>query len=164
MDNEYGNSGKKSKKDVILITVTVLLVIVWALGLVFDSNQRVFNRYIDFEQQDYMTITRMNKGGIMVFRNSFQAQVEIPTDEIGCALSLIMDTYDCIPEIYDANEFKAKYESYFVEGKLIPQPSEGTEVSFTQITTEKNQQITFVITQEGDKGYLYVFYLKPFFS
>ncbi len=154
-------NSSNSKKDTILIIVTIVLVIALAAGLFYDRNTAVFDRTLKIERTEDMKILHMYKSGIMFYRNSYQAQVQIPTSRLGDFVTLVMNSYDFEPELYNYEDFVEQFSDVFASATIRPNPDPQSQIVILRGTDSDGNTVTFVVSIEGESiAFVYIYFTR----
>lgn len=157
-------NNSRSKKDTILIIVTIVLVVALAVGFIVDRNTAVFDRTLKIERTEDMKILHMYKAGTMFYRTSYQAQVQIPNSKVGDVVSSIMENYCFDTEIYSYDQYYSSFAKVFSGITLEPKPMEGSQIAVLRGEDDKGANVTFVISVEGESlSFIYIYYERSIF-
>ena len=149
-----------SKKDKILIVITIILVAVLIGGFVWDYNGFLLKRTLKIEITDDMDIISMNKAGTLFYRKAYEARIKLPREKAEDELNLIVQTYGADAEIMDDHEFSHFAEESFKSELLKPQPVTGTEVAVVK-ATDGDDLVTFMMDVENESdAFIYVYYYR----
>lgn len=149
-----------SKKDKILIVVTVVLLIVLIGGFVWDYNKFVLDRTLKIEITDDMKVVAMNKVGILYYRKAYEAKIQIPAERAEDMLNVIANNYEGELNIMDFDSFQEYAAGLFNSEVLKPSPMYGTEVAEIR-AVDGDHDVTFFIDIETETdAYIYVYYLR----
>ena len=149
-----------SKKDKILIVITIILVAVLIGGFVWDYNGFLLKRTLKIEITDDMDIISMNKAGTLFYRKAYEARIKLPREKAEDELNLIIQTYGADPEIMSDVDFAHFAEESFKSELLKPQPVSGTEVAVVK-ATDGDDLVTFMMDVENESdAFIYVYYYR----
>lgn len=158
------SSDSRSKKDTILIIVTIVLVFALVVGFIVDRNTAVFDRTLKIERTEDMKILHMYKSGTMFYRTSYQAQVQIPSNQVGDMLNVIMEGYGFDAEIYSYDQYVSNFTKVFSGITLEPKPMEGSQVAVLRGEDEEGAKVTFVLSVESQSvAFIYIYYERSLF-
>lgn len=149
-----------SKKDKILITVTIVLILVLIGGFVWDYNKFVLRRTLKIEITEDMDIISMKKVGILYYRKAYEVRIRIPRDNAETMLNKVATTYGCEPEIMSYNDYQSFANTTFKSELVKPAPELNTEVAVIKATDE-DHMVTFMIDVENSNdSFLYIYYYR----
>ncbi len=151
-------SNSSSKRDKILIVVTVVLLLVLAGSFIYDRNDFVLARTLKIEMTDDMKVVSMSKYGVMFYRKAYQARIRTDIDKAEEKLEQIATTYNAGVEIYDYEAYKQFASETFQKEIIRPEPVVGTEVAVVK-ATDGDHLVTFMMDVETDSdAFIYVYY------
>lgn len=149
-----------SKKDKILIVITIILVAVLIGGFVWDYNGFLLKRTLKIEITDDMDVISMNKAGTLFYRKAYEARIKLPREKAEDELNLIIQTYGADPEIMSDVDFAHFADESFKSELLKPQPVSGTEVAVVK-ATDGDDLVTFMMDVENESdAFIYVYYYR----
>ena len=149
-----------SKKDKILIVITIILVAVLIGGFVWDYNGFLLKRTLKIEITDDMDVISMNKAGTLFYRKAYEARIKLPREKAEDELNLIIQTYGADPEIMSDVDFAHFADESFKSELLKPQPVSGTEVAVVK-ATDGDDLVTFMMDVENElDAFIYVYYYR----
>lgn len=149
-----------SKKDKILIVVTIVLVLVLIGGFVWDNNKFVLGRTLKFDITEDMDIISMNKVGILYYRKAYEARIRMPRDNAEETLNKLMKIYGCDAEVMSYDDYQSFAKTTFQKELVKPAPEANTEVALIK-ATDGDHMVTFMIDVENSNdAFLYIYYYR----
>ena len=149
-----------SKKDKILIAVTIVLILALIGGFVWDYNKFVLGRTLKVEITEDMDIISMRKVGILYYRKAYEARIRLSRDKAEDMLNTIASKYACEPEIMSYDDYQSFANTTFQSELVKPAPELNTEVAVIKATDE-DHMVTFMIDVENSNdAFLYIYYYR----
>lgn len=155
----------KKKTDTILIVITLILVIVLAVGFFYDRDSALLdrtNRY-SFSTDENLKVDKIEKAGFLYARAAYEARVKIldgKSDEYICRLAY---TYGYEGQIFDSEQFKQYKADVLNKVTIQPNPSEGSFIWVLGAPLEENstKNIVYIVDIEGPgEAYIYLYYSR----
>lgn len=149
-----------SKKDKILIVVTVVLLVALVGGFVWDYNKFVLKRTLKIEITEDMDIISMKKVGILYYRRAYETRIRIPRDNAENVLNDISQAYECEADVMPYNDYLTFAQQTFQKELVQPAPEANTEVAVIQ-ATDGDHLVTFMIDVENSNdAFVYIYYYR----
>ncbi len=154
-----------SKKEKILVTVTVIMVLLLGVCLFYDRSSALMARTLAYELPSDTRLVDIDKHGFMFYRVGYEAKVEINPDNPEEILALFAQSYGNTGEQLSNSDFHTTAEymfnNYYSYVSLKPQPLPGTGVWMQDSDTADGHHILhFIDLEEGDHAYLYIYYVR----
>lgn len=154
-----------TKKEKILVTVTVIMVLLLGVCLFYDRSSALMARTLAYELPSDTRLVDIDKHGFMFYRVGYEAKVEINPECPEEILVLFDQNYGDIGEQLSNSEFETTanymFDNYYSYVSLKPQPLPGTAVWMQDTETEDGHHILHLIDlEEGDHAYLYIYYVR----
>jgi len=154
-----------SKKEKILVTVTLIMVILLVVCFVYDRTPALMGRTLDYTLPEDTRIVDIDKHGFMFYRVGYEAKVEINPENPEEILTLFVENYGDSgnPLSYSDYEMTANYmfENYYSYVDIKPQPLAGTIIWMHEADLEGGHHVLhFIDLEEGDRAYLYIYYVR----
>ncbi|MBR3082459.1 MAG: hypothetical protein IKH06_06350 [Clostridiales bacterium] len=154
-----------TKKERCLIAITVILVIILAIGFYYDRNSALIDRTnrIAFSKDSNLKLEKINKVGFLYARQSYEAKFRIVDNKWG-------DYFNNISKQYGGGGGLCGYEGYkqfetqaLSKNTIVPQPKADAVIWIlgTPIDSKTKQNVVYIIDTEVDgNAYLYIYYSR----
>ena len=155
----------KSKKDVILVIVTVILVIVLIVGFIYDRNSALLDRTkrVAISSDENLEVVSMNKVGFLYMRAAYEAKVRIKDGRADNYIIQIASIYGGAGEMFDYNGYK-QYETDALNSVSIkPNPRQDSFIWVlgVPLSDKTSENIVYIVTQEGNgDSFIYLYYSR----
>lgn len=154
-----------TKKEKILIVITVILVLIMCFGFYYDRSSALIDRTnrLAFSQDQNLKLEKINKAGFLFARQSYEARFRIMDNKWETYFAAIGTAYGgggglCKIEGYREFETQALNKS-----TMKPKPKEDATIWIMGTDLGKNtkQNVVYVIDTEVDgNSYLYIYYSR----
>ncbi len=154
-----------SKKEKILIFVTIVLVIVLAVGFYYDRSYALIDRtnYVVVSKDSNLKLEKINKTGFLYCRQSYEAKFRIINNKWEPYYDMISKAYGggggfCTIEGYKEFESQA-----LTKNALKPQPKADATVWImgAKLGPDTTKNVVYIIDTEADgNAYLYIYYSR----
>ena len=155
----------KSKKDVILVIVTVILVIVLIVGFIYDRNSALLDRTnrVAISSDENLEVVSMNKVGFLYMRAAYEAKVRIKDGRADNYIIQIASIYGGAGVMFDYNGYK-QYETDALNSVSIkPNPRQDSFIWVlgVPLSDKTSENIVYIVTQEGNgDSFIYLYYSR----
>ena len=154
-----------SRKDVVLIVVTVVLFLIMVGGFIYDRNEALLDRtnLISISADDNLEVVKMEKVGFLYSRSSYEAKIWIKNGSWQSYIDPIQNAYQGSGAIMLTPDFQNYSDITLNEVTLRPQPSADAYMFLFGSTIKANsgENVFYVIDQEDDgNAYMYIYYSK----
>lgn len=155
----------KSKKDLILVVVTVIMVIILVVGFIYDRNSALLERTnrIDITHDQNLELVKINKVGFLYMRAAYEAKVKIKDGSAEDYIIKIASLYGGAGQMFDYTQYK-KYEADVLSSQSIkPAPREDSFIWVlgTPLKPNSSENIVYIISLEGEnEAYIYLYYSR----
>ena len=156
---------KLSRKDIILIVVTVILFLVMVGGFIYDRNDALLDRtnLISISNDDNLEVVKIEKIGFLYSRSAYEAKLLIKNGMWQSYIDPIQDTYEGSGMIMMTPEFYNYSDVSLNEVRIKPNPSADAYIFIfgSNIKYNSKENVVYVIDQEDDgNAYMYIYYSK----
>lgn len=155
----------KKKTDVVLVAVTVILVIVLAVGFIYDRNSALLDRtnFYPISEDENLQLEKINKVGFLYMRAGYEARVRIKDGKSDEYIIKLAEAYGGAGQVLDYDQYK-KYEADVLSGCTIkPNPLQDSFIWILGAPLEEKstKNIVYIVTVEGPgEGYIYMYYSR----
>lgn len=155
----------KSKKDIILVVATVIMVIVLIIGFIYDRNSALLERTnrLDITHDQNLELVKINKVGFLYMRAAYEAKVKIKDGNAEDYIIKIASLYGGTGQMFDYTQYK-KYEADVLTAQSIkPNPAQDSFVWALGAPLKQNssENIVYIISLEGEsEAYIYLYYSR----
>ena len=154
-----------SRKDVILIVVTVVLFLIMVGGFIYDSNGALLDRtnLINISSDSNLEVVKMEKVGFIYSRASYEAKLLIKNGSWQSYIDPIQSAYGGSGVVMMTPEFQNFNDITLNEVTIKPVPSSNAYIFLFGSTIKKDskENVVYVIDQEDDgNAYLYIYYSR----
>ena len=159
----------KSKKDIILVVISVILVFVLIGGFIYDRNEALLDRTNRFavSADDNLEIVKVNKVGFLYARAYYEAKLHVKNsnyDTWSQYLLRIAQTYGGEGQLFDYAQYK-QYEADCLDtASLKPEPREDSLVWVlgVPLSATTSENMVYILSVEGDDAqvYIYMYYSR----
>ena len=154
-----------SRKDVILIVVTIVLFLIMVGGFVYDRNEALLDRtnLIAISSDDNLQVVKMEKVGFLFSRSSYEAKILIKNGMWQSYIDPIQNTYQGSGMIMLTPDFQNYSDITLNEVTIKPQPSADAYMFIfgSTIKVDSKENVVYIIDQEDDgNAYMYIYYSK----
>ena len=154
-----------SRKDVVLIVVTIVLFLIMVGGFVYDRNGALLDRtnLIPISTDENLEIVKVEKVGFLYSRSSYEAKIRIKNGMWQAYIDLIQNAYDGSGMLMMAPDFQNYSDITLNEVTMKPQPSADAFMFIFGSTIKVNSQetVVYILDQEDDGcAYMYIYYSR----
>jgi len=155
-----------SKKEIVLIVVTIALVLVMAGGFFYDRTGALLDRtnLIPITADENLEVKQIEKFGMLYYRVAYEAKLKIVDGYWEQYYMNICDTYGSLDGLFmDATDFETYKSEVLVDQTIIPAPAEDAVIWVFGSTIDpvKTDNVVYIIDQEADgNAYLYIYYAR----
>lgn len=155
---------KFTKKEGILIFVTVVLVIVMGIGFYYDRTSALLDRTnaVPIASDPNLQLEKINKAGFLFARQYYEARFRIADNDYENYINVLSIAYGggggyCNLEGY--KDFAAKA---LPKSSLKPDPKSDSIIWImgSKLGKDTEQNVVYIIDQENMGTYLYVYYSR----
>lgn len=154
-----------TKKEKILIVITVILVIILGFGFYYDRSSALVDRTnrVAFSQDENLKLVKINKVGFLFARQSYEAKFRIVNNNWQDYFASISTAYGGgggLCKIAGYKEFESQALS---KNTMKPKPKDDATIWILGTTLGSNtkQNVVYVIDTEVDgNSYLYIYYSR----
>ena len=152
-----------TRKEKILIVVTVVLVLVMIGGFIFDMNKFVLARtnLYDFGSDENIEVVSMEKYGFLYYRTAYEAKLLVKDGYWDPYVLQLENDYSASGEFMDYEEYSEYAETALANVSVKPNPAELAIIWLfgSTIKEDSNANVVYIIDQEDDGyAYIYVYY------
>ena len=150
------------KNEFIMAIIAVVLLILFGISFIVDSNERVIKRTVDLELSDTMEIVEMEKRGFVFSRSSYTAKIKIDMDtDVDVLINALSSSYNVGGDILPYDDFVEFKKEVLDSEKITPVPTLNTNVYVVGVKDVHNSTVVFIMDTEGDdEAFLYIYYAK----
>ena len=155
----------KSKKDIILVIVTVIMVIILVVGFIYDRNSAVLqrtNKY-DVTVDNNLELVKMNKVGFLYARAAYEAKIRIKDGMADNYIISLATVYGGSGQMFDYPQYKQYEADVLTNVSIKPNPREDSFIWVlgTTLKENSNENIVYIISLEGEgEAYIYLYYSR----
>jgi hypothetical protein len=154
-----------SRKDVVLIVVTVILFLIMVGGFIYDNNGALLDRtnLIPISQDENLEVVKMEKVGFLYSRSSYEAKIRIKDGMWQQYIDVIYTYYEGSGMIMMTPDFEGYKQVTLNEVNVKPSPSADSYVFIFGSTIKPNskENVVYILDQEDDgNSYMYIYYSK----
>ena len=154
-----------TKKESILIVITIILVIILGIGFYYDRSSALIDRTnaVKFSQDSNLKLEKINKTGFLFARQSYEAKYRILDNKWDNYFGIISQAYGgggglCGIEGYKQFESQALTK---VSLKPVPKADATMWILGSKLGKDTAQNVVYVIDTEDDgNSYLYIYYSR----
>ena len=155
----------KSKKDIILVAVTVIMVIVLVVGFIYDRNSALLQRTnnYDFTIDKNLEVVKMNKVGFLYARASYEAKIKILDGMADNYIITLANVYGGNGQIFDYSQYKQYETDVLTNVSIKPNPRQDSFIWVlgTMLKPNSSENIVYIISLEGEgEAYIYLYYSR----
>ena len=153
------------KKDKILAAVTILTVVILVVCVIYDRSSALMARTLAYTLPNDTKLIDIDKHGFLFYRVSYEAKVEINPEHPEEILTCFLEGYGDSGRMLSRDEFDTMtqymFENFYSYVEIRPEPSSGTSIwMFETDTPEGHHILHFMDLEEGNHGYLYIYYVR----
>ncbi len=154
-----------SRKDVVLIVVTVILFLIMVGGFIYDNNGALLDRtnLIPISKDENLEVVKMEKVGFLYSRSSYEAKIRIKDGMWQQYIDVIYTYYEGSGMIMMTPDFEDYKNITLNEVNIKPEPTEGSYVFIfgSTIKASSRENVVYILDQEDDgNSYMYIYYSK----
>lgn len=154
-----------SRKDVVLIVVTVVLFLIMVGGFIYDRNGALLDRtnLIPISTDENLEIVKVEKVGFLYSRSSYEARIRIKNGMWQAYIDVIQNAYEGSGMIMLAPDFQDYSDITLNEVTLKPQPAPDAYIFIlgSNIKVHSNETVVYILDQEADgNAYMYIYYSR----
>ena len=150
-----------SKKDFLLLIVTVLLIAGIIAMFVYDRNSAVLERTLDYDLPFSCEVVEMKKHGSLFSRSSYEAKIKISHENPDPMLNTIIEAYGVEGTLLSYHEFEDIKDKLFEDIDIVPEPEHETTLWMQNVETSDGHKIThFMCAESETEAYLYIYYTR----
>ena len=155
----------KSKKDVILVVVTVIMVIVLIVGFIYDRDKALIDRTnrVAFTSDENLEIVKVNKVGFLYARAAYEAKIRIKDGMADDYIIQLATLYGGKGQMFDYEQYK-QYETDVLNNVSIkPNPRSDSFIWMLGVHPNENkpENVVYIISLEGQgEAYIYLYYSR----
>lgn len=154
-----------SRKDIVLIVVTVILFLIMVGGFVYDRNEALLDRtnLIPISKDENLEIVKMEKVGFLYSRSAYEAKIRINDGMWQQYIDVIYTYYEGSGMIMMTQDFADYSNITLNEVNIKPAPSADSYVFIfgSTIKASSRENVVYILDQEDDgSSYMYIYYSK----
>lgn len=154
-----------SKKEKILIAVTVILVIVLGVGFYYDRNSALIDRTnrVAISKDANLRLEKINKAGFLYMRQSYEAKFRIMDNNWDYYFAAISAAYGAGGGVCGIDGYKEYESQALTKNTIKPQPKADAAIWImgAPIDNKTKQNVVYILDTEGDgNAYLYIYYSR----
>ncbi|MBO4425612.1 MAG: hypothetical protein IK128_03910 [Clostridiales bacterium] len=154
-----------SRKDIVLIVVTVILFLIMVGGFIFDRNEALLDRtnLISISNDENLEVVKMEKVGFLYSRSSYEAKILVKDGMWQQYINTIQNAYNGSGMIMMTPDFASYSDITLNEVNIKPSPTDGTYVFIfgSTIKESSRENVVYILDQEDDgNSYMYIYYSK----
>ena len=154
-----------SRKDVILIVVTVVLFLIMVGGFIYDRNEALLDRtnLISISSDENLEVVKMEKVGFLYSRSSYEAKILIKNGMWQSYIDPIQNAYMGSGSVMLTPEFTNFSNISLNEVSIKPVPSADAYIFLMGSTIKENskENVVYILDQEDDgNAYMYIYYSR----
>lgn len=156
---------KLSRKDIILIVVTIILFCVMIGGFVYDRNGALLDRtnLIPISSDANLEVVKMEKVGFLYSRSAYEARILVKNGMWQSYIDTIQNAYAGSGMLMMASDFAVYSSTTLTDVTIKPSPSADSVVFIfgSTIRVNSKENVVYILDQEDDgNGYMYIYYSK----
>lgn len=149
------------KRIIVLLVILVLITGIFAVGLVYDDNERLLERTAGLKLGEGYEIEKMYKHGFMFRRSSYEAKISVPHDDPQTAVDIITDFYGLDGTFLTYADYYELSSEIFEGVTLRPVVENGTNVWTLPVKFDDEENIFFLlVSEDSEHAYLYIYYSR----
>ena len=154
-----------SKKEKILIAVTVILVIILGIGFYYDRNSALLDRTnrVAISTDANLKLDKINKAGFLYMRQSYEARFRIVDNNTEKYFEILSNAYGAGGGFCSVDGYKEYETQALAKNTIKPKPKADAIIWImgAPISNETKQNVVYIIDTEGDgNAYLYIYYSR----
>lgn len=154
-----------TKKEAILIVITVILVIILGIGFFYDRNSALIDRTnaVAFSKDSNLKLEKMNKAGFLFARQSYEAKYRIVDNKWDIYFGRISQAYGGGGGLCGIEGYKQFESQALVKASIKPVPKADATIWIlgSKLGKDTTENVVYVIDTEGDgNSYLYIYYSR----
>lgn len=154
-----------SKKEVILIVITVALVIVLGIGFYYDRSGALIDRTnrIAFSKDANLRLEKINKAGLLFMRQNYEAKYRILDNKWDAYFQSISTAYGAGGGLCGIEGYKEYESQALTKNTIKPKPKADATIWImgAPVSNNTKQKVVYIIDTEGDgNAYLYIYYSR----
>ena len=154
-----------SKKEKILIAVTVILVIILGIGFYYDRNSALLDRTnrVAISTDANLRLDKINKAGFLYMRQSYEARFRIVDNNTEKYFEILSKAYGAGGGFCAIDGYKEYETQALAKNTIKPKPKADAIIWImgAPIDNKTKQNVVYIIDTEGDgNAYLYIYYSR----
>ena len=154
-----------TKKESILIVVTIILVIILGIGFYYDRSSALIDRTnaVAFSKDSNLKLEKINKAGFLFARQSYEARFRIVDNNWDNYFGIISKAYGGGGGLCGIEGYKQFESQALTKSTIKPQPKADAVIWIlgTPIDNKTKQNVVYITDTEGDgNSYLYIYYSR----
>ncbi len=155
----------QSKKDLILVVITVILVGVLIGGFIYDRDSALLSRtnYFPISEDQNLEVVKMNKAGFLYMRAAYEAKIKIKDGRADNYIIEIAQTYGGEGRMFDYPQYKEYEADVLTKVGLKPDPRTDSFIWVLGVPLNPNtsENIVYIVSIEGEgDAYIYLYYSR----
>ena len=154
------------KKEKILITVTMIMLLLLGICAFYDRSSALLDRTLAYDLPADTKLVDMDKHGFMFYRVAYEAKVEIDPENPEELLTCFCQAYNGESgEMISGSDFAVMseymFENYYSYVSLRPSPAPGSSVWMQEADIPGGHHVLhFIVLEPDDHAYLYIYYVR----
>ena len=154
-----------TKKEAILIVITIILVIILGIGFYYDRSSALIDRTnrVAFSQDQNLRLEKINKAGFLYMRQSYEAKFRILDNQWENYFEIISNAYGGGGGLCALEGYKQFESQTLTKNTLKPAPKSDALIWIlgSKLGSDTAQNVVYVIDTEVDgNSYLYIYYSR----
>lgn len=149
-----------SKRDIIMIAITVVLVGVMVGGFIYDRTPALLDRTnpYQFSQDDNIKVIATEKKGLTYRRVYYEAKLQILDGYWEPYFSMLATGSGNPGEMMNKEEYEKYEQSALANAALKPVPKDDAVIWLCGLSYDTHSLIYIITTENDGKAYIYVYY------
>ena len=154
-----------SKKEKVLIFITVVLVIILGIGFYYDRTSALLDRTnaVPISSDPNLKLEKINKAGFLFARSAYEAKFQITNNDYQNYINVLSIRYGGGGGYCGLEGYNQYAEKALTKASLKPQPKNDSVIWIlgSKLGNDTEQNVVYIIDQEADgKSYLFVYYSR----